>query len=385
MMRKLFDTVDGGEPRIRAAVADNYALVLACLLVLGAAGGYLTYATILDPGTTTESREVASWESRGAFAHQATVVNGTRALETGTVLRNRSTYFRSVTPQLNGSFGYRYVASDGGSLDANTTVSLRFQSVEPDPEGNETVYWEYDRPITQSSTQSLSPGERVTVPFSVDVADSFSEAQEVDEAFGGTPGDVQTVVVVRTELSGTRNGQPVAVTRSYRLPIQPDGSLYRVDDPGIVTQSGGQTERVRVPVEYGPIRTAAGPLLLFLSLGAAGTLVYARRTDRLGVTDRERQWLAYRSTREEFDDWITTARVPDATDDPRVVAVETLSGLIDLAIDTDNRVLEDPDRGACLVLAADCWYRYEIPPEPAEGDSPTVADAKTGDPDAADD
>lgn len=385
MIRKIFATVDGGEPRIRATVADNYALVLACLVLLGAAGGYLTYTTILEPGTTTESREVASWESRGEFAHQATVVNGTQALEEGAVLRNRSIYFQSVTPQLDGRFGYSYAASDGGNLDANTTVSLRFQSVEPDPEGNETVYWEYHRLIAQSSTQSLSPGERVTVPFSVDVADSFTEARQVDESFGGTPGELQTVVVVQTELSGTRNGQPVAVTRSYRLPMQPDGSLYRVEDPGVVTESGRQTERVRVPVEYGPIRTAAGPLLLLLSLGATGTLVYARRKGRLGVTDRERQWLAYRSTREEFDDWITTARVPDATDDPNVVSVETLSGLVDLAIDTDNRVLEDPDRGACLVLASDCWYRYEIPPEPVEGDSPTVADAQTGDSDAADD
>jgi len=116
-----------------------------------------------------------------------------------------------------------------------------------------------------------------------------------------------------------------------------------------------------------------------------GGLVYARRKGRLVVTDRERQWLTYRSTREEFDDWITTGRVPDAAVDQSVVEVDTLSGLVDLAIDTDNRVIEDRARGACLVLAEDCWYRYETPPEPIESDRPVVTESTTGDTDAADD
>lgn len=384
-MLGILDTIDGGEPRIRAAVADNYELVLAALLLVGAVGGYLTYTTVVDPGTTTESREVASWQSSGEFTHQATVVDGTEALEEGTVLRNRSTYFQSVTPELDGAFAYSYAASDDGSLDADTTVSVAFRSVEPDTDGNETVYWAYDRRIASSSAQSLSPGAQATVPFTVNATALSQEAERVDEEFGGTPGDLQTVVVVRTELSGTRNGQPVDATRTYRLPIQPDGSLYRVADPGVVTESGGQTERVSVPVEYGPLRTAAGPLLLALSLVAAGGLVYARRDGRLAVTDRERQWLAYRSTREEFDDWITTGRVPDGADGSAVVEVDTLSGLVDLAIDTDNRVLEDRARGACLVLAEDRWYRYETPPEPLDGAGPEPVDTATGEADAADD
>jgi len=384
-MLGILDTIGGGEPRIRVAVADNYALILVCVLLVGAVGGYLTYTTAVDPGTTTESREVASWESRGEFTHQATVVNGTRALEEGAVLRNRTTYFQSVTPELDGTFAYSYAASDGGSLDVDTTVSVAFRSVEPSTEGNETVYWAYDRPIASASTQSLSPGDRATVPFSVDVSALFAEAQRVDEELGRTPGEVRTVVVVRTELSGTRNGQPVDATRRYRLGIQPDGSLYRVTDPGVVTESGGQTEQVTVPVEYGPLRTAVGPVLLALSLAAAGWLVYARRKGRLVVTDRERQWLAYRSTREEFDDWITSGRVPDDGDDPRVVEVDTLSGLVDLAIDTDNRVIEDHTRGACLVLAEDRWYCYETPPEPVDGAGADLAEPTAGDPDAADD
>ncbi|WP_324663594.1 DUF5305 domain-containing protein [Haloarcula sediminis] len=374
-MVNILDTMDRGTRRVRTVIADNYALVLGCLLLVGVLGGYLTYATHVERGAVTETRERVSWQSSGEFTHRATVVNGTSAFAEGRVLRNRTTYFRSVTPRLNGSFTYGYGARGGGDLAVDTTLSLVFRSVESADEGAETVYWRVDRTVAESSTQSLRPGERTTVPFSVNVSAADAERQRIDEELGGTPGELQTVLVARTELSGTRDGQEVDTVRTYRLPIESDGSVYRVDDPGPVTDSDNRSEQVRVPATYGSLRTAAGPLLALLSLGGMSGLVYASRTGWLFISAREREWLAYRKTRESFDDWITTGRVPAHDSPSTVVEVDSLEGLVDVAIDTDNRVIEDQTRNACLVLAGDRWYRYDTPVEPAERPPPETVDS----------
>lgn len=377
----ILDTMERRTRRVRTVIGDNYALLLGCLLLVGALGGYLTYATHVEGGTVTETRERMSWQSSGEFTHRATVVNGTSAFDEGRVLRNRTTYFQSVTPRLNGSFTYGYGAS-GGDLDVDTTLSLVFRSVESADEGTETVYWQVNRTVAESSTQSLRPGERTTVPFSVNVSAVDAERQRIDEELGGTPGELQTVLVARTELSGTRDGQEVETVRTYRLPIEPEGSVYRVDDPGSVTRSDNRTERVRVPATYGSLRTAAGPLLALLSLGGLSGLVYAKRTGLLFLSTRERELLAYQKTRASFDNWITTGRVPAHAGATTVIEVDSLEGLVDVAIDTDNRVIEDETRNACLVLAGDRWYRYDAPmeaepePEPeAEQALPATADA----------
>ncbi|WP_277539955.1 DUF5305 domain-containing protein [Haloarcula laminariae] len=352
--------MNGRTRRLQIAIADNYALAVGILVVLAVSGGYLTYVTHADPGTVTETRERSEWQSTGQFSHQATVVNGTTALPEGAVLRNRTTYFRSITPELNGSFSYGYTASGGGNVSAETTVSLLLRSAESAENDDGNVYWAVERRLG-NRTASLAPGEETAVPFSVNVSAATGEAERIDAEFGGTPGELQTVVVARTELSGTRNGRPVDVTRSYRLGIQPDGSVYRVDDPGPVTESDNRSERVTATAEYGWPRTVGVPLLALLCGGGAVGLVVARRRGQLSIDDHERELVAYRADREEFDDWITTGRVPEPSEAPSTVDVHSLEGLVDIAIDTENRVIEDTTRDIYLVLAGDRWYRYDPP------------------------
>ena len=138
--------MNGGGRAIRRGIAANYALVVLCLVLLGAVGGYLTYATHIAPGTATETREVSSWQSSGTFSHQATVINGTTAFSEGTVLRNRSVYFSELSPELNGTFRYVYEAEDG-NLTTETTVLLRYRAVESSDDGNGTIYWEVTQPV----------------------------------------------------------------------------------------------------------------------------------------------------------------------------------------------------------------------------------------------
>lgn len=356
--------------RIRTVLDDNFALVVAALTVLALAGGFLTYATHVDPGTTVETRAVDSWESTGAFSHQATVVNGTDAFERGAVLRNRSAYFVRVTPTLDGSFTYSYEASGGGDLAADASIALVTRSISESESGETTEYWRVERPIRDDEVDSLEPGERVEVPFSVNVPAASDRAEQIEGQHGATPGQTRLSLVARVDLAGTRNGERVERTRRYRLPVSLEGGVYSVEDPGAVTESGSTTERATVPRTYGPARELGGPLLLGASLALLGATGLARRRGALAVSDRERAAVAYRRERAEYDDWITMGRVPSATRPRSWVEVDSLEGLVDVAIDTDARVIEDKERGEYVVLGEATTYVYEPPITSRGSDAP---------------
>ncbi len=362
--------------RLRSLI-DEYVLVVVTLLVLLAlVGGYLTVSAYATTETRTETVQTASWESTGEFSHRATVVNGTDVYDRGETLRNRSSYFREITPRLNGTFVYTYTATGGGDLSATVTNVLVLRSVAEaeTEEGDGTEYWRVESTVGFEETESLEPGESLAVPFSVNVNETAARLEAVDEQHGGTPGNKEMIVESRIRLTGTRNGQPVETTRVYRLPISTSSNVYEVGDPGTVANSGGQTEQRTVAAAPGPLRAYGGPALLVLALAGGALLGAGRRNGSLTVSERERDWLAYRSAREEFDDWITVARLPEEGRDATRIEVDTLGGLADVAIDTDRRVLEDPDRTLFVVFDGDRTYVYR-PPVPADGDDPL---AETG-------
>ena len=355
-----------GWDRLRLVVADNLIIVIAVVAIVTAIGGYLTVGGHLDPGTELTDREVARWDSTGSFSHRATVTNGTGAFESGAVLQNQSVYFSRLAPRLNGTFSYRYRATNGGSLDVATTVALVIRSVSSEESDRRVRYWRVQRPLASATNASLGPGDRATVPFALNVSAASVEARDLREQHGASAGTVEVVVAARTALNGTRNGRPVDATRTYELPVTVEDGLYRVGTPQNASHSGVRTEQVAVPADRGPLWTLGGPLLGLLGLLGLAGLVLGHRRDRWAVDATERTWLDYRRTREEFDDWITTGRVPAGETPTSVVEVDSLEGLVDVAIDTDNRVIEDETRGACLVLTETRWFRYSVPQEPTE-------------------
>ena len=145
-----------------------------------------------------------------------------------------------------------------------------------------------------------------------------------------------------------------------------EGDVYRVSDPGTVTESGRTTDRVTVPVTPGPLRRYGGPLALALGLVGLGTVAAVRSRGLLEVSPAERGWLAYRRDRESFDDWVTTGRVPGALIADDAVAVDSLEGLVDVAIDADGRVIEDIERDRYVVVTErGVGYVYDPPAAPA--------------------
>jgi hypothetical protein len=131
---------------------------------------------------------------------------------------------------------------------------------------------------------------------------------------------------------------------------------------------------VSVPVESNPLRSVLGSLLAVAFLGAAAALVWADRGDSLGLPEETVAAIRLAATREEFDEWISVGTVPASTDDERLVAIDSLEDLVDVAIDSNRRVVEDRDSGQFVVV--DDGTRYVF--EPDRVTSNTATDLPAG-------
>ncbi|WP_229110316.1 DUF5305 family protein [Halapricum desulfuricans] len=359
--------------RVRAVLDRYFSIAVLALAVLIVVGGGVAYAAHTGPDERTETttETVILWNSTGQFSHEATVVEDTRVFEAGETLTNRSQYFQRIAPTLEGAFVYDYEA-ESGSVAANASMALVIRSVTEDG----TEQWRVTESLERAD-RTLGPGDPLRLTFEQNVTVVEAELTEIRSELGATAGTAETFFEVTVRLDGSRSGEPVETTRSYRLPLTIEDGLYRVNDTGPVVHEGERTVRDErtVPVTVGPIRTYGGPLLAVLGLAGLAGLVAGRWRGWLAVSEQERDYLSYRSERREFDEWITEVRRPAdrIADADNQAETTSLAGLVDLAIDTDRRVLETPDE-RYLVFEDDVVYRYE-PPDVSVGDRDPLATA----------
>lgn len=346
--------------RTRAVVDQYFGVIAVALVLLVVAGGVVAYDAHTGPNERTETttETVVLWNSTGQFSHEATVVEDTRVFDAGETLTNRTQYFQRIAPTLEGAFAYGYTASNG-SVAVNASVALVTRSVTED--GNEQ--WQVTEPLNRAE-RTLAPDESVQVPFEQNVTEVETELETIRSELGTTAGTAETFFEATVRLDGTRGGEAVETTQSYQLPLTIEDGLYRVNDTGPVDDEGEVTVRDEetVPVTVGPLRSYGGPLLAVVGLGGLIGLSVGRRTDWFEVSERERDYLAYRADRNEFDEWITEVNRPidRLADADTQVGTATLAGLVDLAIDTDRRVLETSAE-QYLVFENDVVYSYEPP------------------------
>jgi hypothetical protein len=336
---------------------------------------------------------VSSWEANGTYELDATVTEPNPLYPVDTELLDRPAYFLSISPLAEGTFRFGYRATDGGevSVTVRQTLVLRAVETQSAEEDEERVeYWRLTEPLGTTRTTGVSPGQSVELAFERNVSRTYDRMVNVSERLGGTPGTVQMLVVSTVDFEGNINGNEVARTADYRLPISVSETTYQ---PGAVegeSLADSTTERVTRQRTYGPPYRIGGPAALVVGLVGIVGLAYGRYDGRFAVADAERAALAFRSARDEFDDWITTARLPSTVRDRPRVEIDALAGLVDTAIDFDARVFEDPEDGSLYVPHEGLLYVYEPPTtgldamlgddaSDAEGESEDGGDADEGD------
>ena len=367
--------------RVRSVVDSHAGLLVAALLVLGLLGGWLTYTVHVDPGTRTVERTVSSWSMTGEYNHSATVTEPNPVAEVGTTQSDRPLYLLSTSPVANGTFTFRYSASDGGQLDVDVVARRIVRSVDTGENGV-TEVWRQSEELRTRSESAASPGSTVSVPFSVDAPAVRNRTERLNAELGNPPGDPQFAIVTTVTVDGTVNGRAVQRTESFALPVTFENGAYRLNATA-ATQRFQTTETVTVPTQPGPLRSVGGPALLAVAL--LGLVGFAVRGRALTLTPAERERLRYGDERETLDEWIHEMTLPEPVYERRTVCAGSLASLVDFAIDTNNSVIQDGDY---YVLHDGLLYTYEPPSdrESRERNSTLSVDAVAtdGEPSAAD-
>lgn len=348
--------------RLRALLDKQFAVVVVALVVLALVGGWMTYTVHATPHTTTEERSVSSWQTTAWFNHSATVTGNNSVYPVGSTLTNRSIYFTELTPWLNGTYTFTYAASESGDLNGTVSLQLVLRGVEEGSQST-TVVWRTTKPIRRNAIGSLEPGETIRTPFSINMNETVNQMEVIETELSNPPGQSEVVIRATVDFYGTVNSESVDRVKTHTLPITFESGTYRVGAPEKLTEQHEATRTVTVEQTYGPVRSIGAPVLFLASLFALVGLVVARTQNRLGLSPAERERLHYEDERDDFDEWISAIQLPDdAFDRPRAEAT-SLSALVDFAIDTDNRVIEDPDDDAYYVVHNGYLYSYG-PPTP---------------------
>lgn len=351
--------------RVRYLLSSYFSLALAACVLLAAGGLVVAVGAHTGPDTTTEQRVVATWATEGGFDHAAVVQRDVRAFDQGEAVRNRSTYFASVMPVLNGTYVYEY-GGDAESVSVTTDLGLVVRSV--DPAGEREVLWRETSSVSTVETSSLGPDETHRVPFAVNVSRRVAFGRAVQEDLGSNRGRVEVLVVAETVARTTLDGETLVDRRTDRLRAVSEGATYAVA-ANVSGEHRRQVSRsVDVPTESNPVGEYGSLVAALVGLAGGGGLLWVRREGRLTPAPETQEGIRLRRERDSFAEWISVGRVPPGDERERTVVVDTLPDLVDVAIDSERRVIEDADSGVFVVL--DGRTRYEYWPQRAAG--PTV-------------
>lgn len=347
---KLLDDVD--RFRLRRAIRQWFIPIIGLLLVTAVVGAGTVYATHVEPGETTEEHVVSTWTETADFSHSAIVQRDTSAFREGTELRNRPVYYSQVSPDINVEYSTGYVASDSGSLDIETTLERLWQSTDAD--GN--VLWEVAEPIAASEWSDVEPGETKQITTGFNATEVNARIEAIEREIGSSRGSAETILVARTMRSGTVNDQSIQQRQMHTLQLDHQGTTYGFLNPSIETNSYERTETETIPIVHGPFRSVGSIVLTVIPLLGVAILAGGRFKRIFELSPSEEAQLNHALAREEYDEWITPGTLPECTLGQSSVDVASLKGIVNVAIDSNRRVIEDGNR--YVLTTPELTYSY---------------------------
>jgi hypothetical protein len=315
-----------------------------------------------------------AWSERGAFSYQVPVVRDSPMFANGTVLgEGEPGYFASVSPFVNLAFDWG-VSQPAQAVQAMASMELAVRSDAP----SGRPYWTLHFPLANASG-SLAPGQALHVAGVLDIPQAQQRVQDAMAALGTHDDKLAWTIV--SEVQFTAAG--VANASTFELPIDLQGALYHLPpaDALAMPRDHGRPVEVVHEQKLGLAGLWGAPLPLGLLGGGAVGLVLAARARRADARYEALPDGAYVRELEAHRDWVTPVRgplLPPAG--ARVIEVEALGDLVDVAAEARTRVLLDEARREFVVLSPSAFFRYArhrivLDGEPEESPAWAAADA----------
>jgi hypothetical protein len=143
-------------------------------------------------------------------------------------------------------------------------------------------------------------------------------------------------------------------TLSATTPIVFTGGAYWLSDS--LSANRQHSETVTRQVTGSPDPVVYGGLALLGLLCLAGAVALVRFRDRIDVDALELEFY-----HDEYDEWISQGEFPTGTD-KRYISINNLEDLVDIAIDSNKRVIYDSSLEVYSVIDGDLVYYFSRDP-----------------------
>lgn len=309
-------------------------LVLALLGFAALAGAWTTYTT---PSTERITEQTNEQTITTDMRTSAIVVGNTTLYDQGAVLKDQPVYLRSATPNLTLTVATTVPADHAVRVSQRLVLDVR-------AERNGETFWQKRRLLGRQTTR-VSDGQAV-MSTTINIAAIENETTEQRSEIGPV-GTFHTDLLLNVSYETNRYTDRLTAT----APLQITERAYWID-------GSLRAERTHTTTVTRQVTTAPAPVqyvgLGLLGVGAlvAAAAIGAMRYRGIDITAIDTQ--LYRS---RYDEWISEGEFPTGTN-KRYVRVSSLEDLVDIAIDSNKRVLYDPEFDAYAVADSDLVYYF---------------------------
>jgi len=308
------------------------ALAVVGLLALGAAAFVYT-----NPPTEEVSEPVYEHEVATETTTSAVVTGETALYAEGERLEDRSVYFLNATPNL--TLRTTTEVPDGEAVSVTQRVTLQHRASR-----DGQVFWSNQRLL--AATEERTKDGAVATEATLDMrAVNRTVAERRSEI--GLVGSFESRLVVTVTYETANYSETLKGT----APVVLTDRAYWVD--GSAGANRTHAETTTRAVTGPPNRTLAGGLGLLglvALLAAAGLGTMSFRGVDVDAIETE-------LTRNRYEEWISRGDLPTGTG-KQFIGIDTLEDLVDIAIDSNKRVIYDEEYEAYGVVDADVVYYY---------------------------
>lgn len=320
------------DPRAKLLIANHGRNLMLALAVVGVIALVVAAGIALTPPTTmaTEQTDQQSIETTGVVS--AEVVDEE---EWAGVSEDGSTYLIEASPVVD-------IEPETSAPDGTTVTHELTLQIEGTRDGD--VFW-YEEDVLVSETATVEDGE-MTTSTSIDVEELQQRLAELQQRLSGV-GSVETTVHLRTEYdTGTYEGE---LTSTSVMEVTDRAYWFESDLTDSQTRDTTRTYEQTGSPNW--LAVSLSGLVGLLLLTAAGT-VRATNPEEMDIAAIKQE-----IHRRRYADWISTGSIPMWVGN-NYIELDTLEDVVDVAIDTKERVVHDRRRDLFAVINGDVVYYY---------------------------
>lgn len=333
----------------RSELLARVCLAIALIGVLGAGFAFANPPTTEVP-LSTDRQPIAM-----TLHSQATVEQASSLYSQGETLSDMPVYVRSYTPTV--TLSLVTTPPEGQQIQIDQRLSLVYEARTSSGE----VFWQ-QRQILQRTKTSTS-GEKVVTNATLNISETSREITQLESEIGDA-GQISVYLDVESQYStlnasGSMNRHGTIHIREKSYEIEHMTGKNMVGTPEKTIQLDA-SKAARFTLPFVGVLIIPHTTLIFALLGLCGvigfgvTVVFAERFDP------EDEQMALHKAR--YSEWISEGTLPANLED-RTIVMETLEDLVDIAIDSEKRIVYDSSQGKYAVVDSQIVYLYVENPD----------------------